>query len=132
MEPGAPAVPMEGSAEIEMVLGGRYLEQRYRGSFLGQSFEGRAMEGYDNVTGEFFSAWFDTMSTGLFLSRGKQDGQRNAVDYLGTHADPMTGDDVVQKSRTEVIDKDHFRIEMWTQEDGNFRLTMRADYRRAG
>src|SRR5687768_15991808 len=50
MAPGAPVMETSGTSENKWVLGGRYIEQRFKGSFMGQPFEGIGYTGYDNVT----------------------------------------------------------------------------------
>ena len=49
MMPGADPTSMEGTSENKWVMGGRYLEQRFSGSFMGMPFEGQGYTGYDNV-----------------------------------------------------------------------------------
>ena len=127
------AMPIEGEAQLRMLLDGRYLQQIYRGSFMGQPFEGRGIEGFDNVSGSFFSVWFDSMGTGLLIEKGKRDGDRRAIDFMGTRMDPVSGTEIVEKSRVELHSDDHFRLQMWDRQgDGTFALVMELDYRRKG
>src|SRR4029077_17597223 len=47
MTPGQPTIEMSGTMEASWILGGRYLQELHTGSFMGQAFEGRSLDGYD-------------------------------------------------------------------------------------
>ena len=53
----------KGTATFRMILGGRFSEQVFSGSFKGKPFEGRGLTGYDNLKKQYVNYWFDTMST---------------------------------------------------------------------
>src|SRR5947207_857577 len=65
--PGDPAIS-EGTAEMKMIMGGRYLEQRFTGSMMNQPFEGYGLVGYDNLKKAYTSFWVDNSSTAMMLS----------------------------------------------------------------
>jgi len=71
-EPGrlADDSPMQGT--IKPVLGGRFMMHEYKGSIMGQPFEGITIFGYSLNTGKFQSAWVDSfhMSTDIMYSEG--------------------------------------------------------------
>lgn len=90
-EPGGEPVVSQGTAEREMILGGRHLEETVTSDMMGQTFHGLGMTGYDNVTGTYWSTWIDNMSTGLMTMTGTWDGDKNAWVWKGEASDPMTG-----------------------------------------
>jgi len=47
MAPGAQPQESTGTAENKMTLGGRFLEQHYEGTMMGQPFTGMGYTGYD-------------------------------------------------------------------------------------
>lgn len=110
-QPGAPPVASEGSAESKWMLGGRYVEEKFQGSFFGMPFHGVGSTGYDNVKKQYWSTWIDSMSTGLMLTTGTNDGK--AWKFEGTTADPLTGKDNPVRIRLTVHDADHHSMEMW-------------------
>jgi len=112
MAPGAPPEKSDGTAEFTSVLGGRYLQQEVKGSMSGQPFEGRGMEGYDNVTKERFSTWTDSMSTGLIVMRGKCAAEAKKCTYKGTMPDAVAGKTVPVTQSVTYTDDDHFTFEM--------------------
>jgi hypothetical protein len=112
MAPGGPAQKSDGTAEFTSLLGGRYLQQEVHGSMADQPFEGRGLEGYDNVTKERFGTWIDSMSTGLMVSRGKCAPDAKKCTFKGTMPDAVAGKNV---SITEIVtytDDNHFTFEM--------------------
>lgn len=130
MAPGAEPLTSAGSAEAKWVLGGRYLEQRFQGSMMGQPFEGIAYTGYDNVLKEYWGTWIDSMSTGLMTSRGRTtDGKTFTFD--ATMSDPMTGKETKATEKIILHSADHHVFEMWMAgPDGKDFKTMEIAYSR--
>jgi hypothetical protein len=91
MGPGAPPMKSDGTAEFTSLFGGRYLQQEVKGSMGDQPFEGHGMEGFDNVTQEYFGTWIDSMSTGLTVLRGKCAAGTRKCTYKGTMPDAVAG-----------------------------------------
>ncbi len=56
-----------GSATFKLLMGGRYLQQRYRGEYEGEKFEGLGITGYDKIKKKYVSLWIDNMGTGFML-----------------------------------------------------------------
>jgi hypothetical protein len=96
-EPGAAPEVSTGTASRKLILGGRYLEEVVKGTMMGQPFEGRGISGYDNVSGEWWGTWIDTMSTGIMISRGEWDDAAGVGSFTGEFNDAVTGK--VQTSR---------------------------------
>jgi hypothetical protein len=69
MTPGAPPSVEENTSEHRLVLGGRFLEQRYTGTAMGMPFEGIGYTGYDNVQKKYVGTWMDNFGTGV-MQRG--------------------------------------------------------------
>ena len=112
MAPGAPPEKGEGTAEFTSVLGGRYLQQEVKGTMGGQPFEGRGIEGYDNVTRERFGTWADSMSTGLMVMRGKCAADTKTCTFKGTMPDAMAGKTVPVSETITYTDDDHFKFDL--------------------
>ena len=98
MEPGGEPEVSTASSTRKLILGGRYLEESVRGSVMGQPFEGRGLTGFDNVTGQWWGTWVDSMSTGVMTTRGSWDDAAGVGTFTGEYNDPMTGP--AQSSRT--------------------------------
>lgn len=130
MEPGAEPTVSAFTASRRMTFGGRFLEEDVESSFMGQPFLGRAVVGYDNVTGKWWSTWIDNHTTGLMIGEGSWDEESNTGTFRYTHSDPVTGEPVVGKGITRILSADHEVHEMWEERDGESVKTMELVYRR--
>ena len=111
----------EGSAHVEMMMGGRYLHAMHRSEMMGMPFEGAGITGYDNFTQEYFNVWFDSMGTGVMVSRGKKDADGN-LTVRGTMPDPMQGE-VSYRMVSTITGKDTYTYEMFASSpDGETRV----------
>jgi len=111
MVPGADPMNMSGTSETRWIMGGRVLEQKFSGDFMGMPFEGTGYTGYDNVKKQYWSTWMDNMSTGFFISTGSLDG--NTYSFTGVMPDPMTGKDLRSDSKIVLKDANTHLMEMW-------------------
>src|SRR5947209_5397445 len=68
MDPKTPPAESTGTAVMEMVLGGRWLQERFDGSMMGQPFSGIGYTGYDNIRQMYVGTWMDTVSTAAMSS----------------------------------------------------------------
>jgi len=114
MNPGQPPIAMSGTMEASWILGGRYLQEVHTGNFMGQAFEGRSLDGYDNMAHQYFSTWVDNMGTGVMVFRGSCDDPCKVLTETAEGPDPMTGKVVKTKSVTTFVDPDTYRFEMYT------------------
>lgn len=131
MAPGTDPLTSSGTSKNSMILGGRYLEQRFEGSFMGQPFHGLGYTGYDNVTKKWWGSWMDSMGTGLMLSEGTMQSDGTWA-FDAKMADPMTGKMTDLKETLAIGDKDHHTMKMWMPgPDGKMFLSMQIDYSRA-
>lgn len=113
MKPGDP--PMEGvsTASAKMILGGRYLKTKYKGSAMGMPFEGINITAYNNLQKKFHSFWIDSMGTGFAIAHGQLDKSKKVRTETGEWDDPMTGGTYKAKMVTTVIDDNTFTFEMY-------------------
>lgn len=108
-----PPTKSKGTAENRMVLGGRWLESKFRGDMMGQPFEGLGYTGYDNYTKKYMGTWMDNMTTAVMVSEGTMDAAGKVMTSTSTMDDPMTGKKANIKMTTTVVDPDHQVFEMW-------------------
>lgn len=124
MMPGMDPMSSSGTSTNQWVMGGRYLEQRYKGEFFGAPFEGVGYTGYDNVKKQYWGTWMDSMSTAMMTSVGSMSSDGKSWEFIATMADPMTGKDATSRSRITIDDTDHHTMEMWgpTPDGKEFRM----------
>lgn len=111
MDPSKPPEESTGTSENTWVLGNRYVQMKYEGTFMGQPFSGIGYEGYDNVQKKYVGTWMDSASTGMMTSTGTMAG--NVMKTSATVPDPMTGKMSKITSKVTVADNDHHTMEMW-------------------
>lgn len=100
MDPSGDPMISHGTMDYEMIMGGRYLEEKIRSDFMGQPFQGRGIYGYNNVTGELEAVWIDDMSTGIYTYTGSIDEAGKEIALIGKYQDPMTRE--WKQSRSEM------------------------------
>jgi Protein of unknown function (DUF1579) len=130
-EPDKPPTESTGVMESKLKLGGRWLEQQFEGSFMGQPFHGIGFLGYDNAKKKYVSTWVDTMSTAIMVSEGTMDATGKMLISNSMMDDPMLGKPVKVKTVYTVQDDDHGLYEMWSPgPDGKPRKQMEIAYTR--
>jgi len=88
MEPGKPPMESTGTAEMKMLLDGRFLYQEFNGQMMGQLFNGIGIDGYDNMRKKYVTAWMDSMGTGIFLMEGTASPDGKTITLRGSHPEP--------------------------------------------
>lgn len=132
MSPDAPWTEFDHQAERELTMDGRYLEETYKGEWMGEPFQGRCIIGYDNVREEFTNIWYDNMSTGMSISTGQASKDGKVITFEGQHSDPMSGEkDAWVRSVMKIVGPDKNVVEMSTEdENGDAFVSMRITYTR--
>jgi hypothetical protein len=131
MMPGSDPMTSAGTSTNAWVMGGRYLEQRFKGDFGGMPFEGLGYNGYDNVKKQYWGSWMDNMSTAIMMSTGSLAADGKTWTFDATMPDPMTGKDQLMKEKLTVVDADHHVMEMWMPApDGKLFKSMEIAYSR--
>lgn len=118
MGPGAPASTASGSCTNSMILGGRYQESRFDGSFGGMPFEGISVTAYDNAKKIFQNTWIDNMGTGIMVMEGKWDDATRSINFTGKTVNPATGKDMLVRQVMKWIDDNTEVMEMYNMVDG--------------
>lgn len=91
MEPGKPPTEATGSADLKMLLGGRFLQQEYNSTMMGQPYTGMGITAYDNLRKKYVSTWIDSMGTGIFTMEGTASADGKTITLKGQHAEPGGG-----------------------------------------
>jgi hypothetical protein len=132
MDPSKPPEDTTGKTVAKWVLGNRYIEQHYDGTFMGQPFSGIGYVGYDNVTKKYQMNWMDTASTGVMSMTGKWDATGKVMTWSGSMVDPMTNKPSKFTQKVTLTDNDHHSWEMWGPDmTGKVYKMMEASYTRA-
>ncbi len=133
MQPGEKAQSSEGSSSMKLILGGRFLKQKFTGNWMGEPFEGMGIMGYDNVKKEYSSIWIDNMMTGIFKASGQYDSASKTIKDSGSASCPMTGEANKEfRSEWKIVNKNTNVYSMYTKDaSGKEFKSMEITYKRA-
>jgi hypothetical protein len=124
MSPDAPPVKTTQVAESKMILGGRYQQTVFKGSFEGQPFEGIETLGFDNGKKVFVSTWVDNMGTGISMMSGSMDDATKTITFEGYGTDPVTGKDQKMRQVVKFPDANTQTMEMFCEVGGKEQKNM--------
>jgi hypothetical protein len=119
----------QATAEIKMLMGGRYQEIRIKGTMMGQSFEGCSTTGFDTLRNVYVNTWIDNMGTNITTAEGKAIDDKT-VEMKGQMVDPSTGKMLDFRNVTTTIDADHFTFEIYFRIHGQEKKIMSSNYSR--
>ena len=134
MAAGQPPEVSTGHSENRFILGDRWVEQRFKGEFMGQPFEGIGYTGYDNVKKAYVGSWMDSMSTTMMTSSGTADAAGTKFTFTGECSDPMSGKAQHYRQVMTIEGPNKHVFEMWTNDKktGQEYKAMELVYTRAG
>ncbi len=114
MGPGDPVVST-GVMTNTLVLGGRFLQQTFKGDPGGGSvsaFEGHGFWGFNKATNKYEGFWIDTGSTQMQTEVGDVDDTSRLWTMIGETTDPK-GNTLKKRSVITLEDNDHHKVEMF-------------------
>jgi hypothetical protein len=123
MEPGKPPTESTGSAEMKMLLGGRFLYQEYTGQMMGQPFSGIGIDAYDNLRKKYVTAWMDSMGTGIFIMEGTASPDGKTITLTGKHAEPGGGH-MTHRAVWKIVDSNSQTFDMYGTHHGGKEMKM--------
>ncbi len=130
MQPDAPPMNMTGESKVEMILGGRYLQEKNTGNMMGMPFEGIGTTGYDNAKKIFVNSWIDNMGTGMMYLEGTWDASSKSINFTGKEVDPASGKDMPVREVLQFIDDNTHVLTMYTTANGKEFKSMEIKYTR--
>jgi hypothetical protein len=123
MEPGKPPTESTGSAEIKMLLDGRFLQQEYTGVMMGQPYSGIGLSAYDNLRKRYVSTWIDSMGTGIFVMEGTASADGKTITLRGQHNEPGGGV-MTHRAIWKIADNNTQTFEMYGTHRGGKEMKM--------
>ena len=131
MQPGRPPRIELGTAEVRPVLGGRFMEMRHRGQFMGKPMRGLGYSGYDNLSGRYTDIWMDDGSTAIFVSHGDYDAASKTWTYHGQMQDPLQpGTTIPVREVVRITGPRGYVFEWYETRAGRESKAMQIDYTR--
>ncbi|MBZ5536420.1 MAG: DUF1579 domain-containing protein [Acidobacteriia bacterium] len=133
MDPSKPPVVSEGTSEHKWILGGRFLEQRFEGTFMNMPFSGIGYTGYDNYKKKYVSVWMDSAATSIMNMTGSFDASGKILTTTGKMDDFTTGKTMTVREKMTLTGKDEILFEMWGPDPtGKEYRMMEIQYTRKG
>jgi hypothetical protein len=117
MEPGKPPTESTGTAEMKMLLDGRFLYQEYNGQMMGHPFSGVGIDAYDNMTKKYVTTWMDSMGTGIFIMEGTAGPDGKTITLKGSHPEPGGGT-MTHRAVWKIVDNNNQLFEMYGEHHG--------------
>ncbi len=117
MEPGKPPTESTGTADMKMLLDGRFLYQEYTGQMMGQPYSGVGIDAYDNMTKKYVTAWMDSMGTGIFLMEGTASADGKTITLKGSHPEPGGGK-MTHRAVWKIVDDNNQTFDMYGTHHG--------------
>jgi len=121
MEPGKPPTESTGTADMKMLLDGRFLYQEYNAQMMGQPFSGIGIDAYDNMTKKYMTVWIDTMGTGIFMMDGTASADGKTITLKGSHPEPGGGK-MTHRAVWKIVDNNTQTFDMYGTHHGGKEL----------
>jgi len=107
------------TANVKMILGGRYQEAIYSGTMMGQPFEGKSTLAYNNASKEFTTTFIDNMGTGMMVATGKYDEANKSMNFKGDMVNPLNGKKTAYREVYTIVDANTRKMEMYDTKNGD-------------
>ncbi len=126
----------DGKGEAKMVIGGRFLQLNYSGSFMGTPYEGMTMIGFDRRSSEYTTVGFDNLGTYWVSAKGPADKETGLIVMEGEDEDAFMGITQEYQFIFDLKSKDMFTFSVvftdpvMSQGTGNFKM-VEVTYNRA-
>lgn len=111
-DPSQPPKESRGTAEMKMILGGRFLQQDVSGQMMGAPFQGLEITGFDNIKQKFVTIWLDSMGTSIMMLEGTASPDGKTITQTSHVDDPIQGP-MDLRAVTTIIDNNTFGFEMY-------------------
>ncbi|MEP7095667.1 MAG: DUF1579 domain-containing protein [Flavobacterium sp.] len=118
MEPNGKPEKANSTAIIKMILGGRYQEANYKGTMMGQPFEGKSTLAYNNASKEYTTTFIDNMGTGMMIAVGKYDEKSKSMELKGETVNPLNGKKTPYREIYTIVDPTTRKMEMFDTKNG--------------
>lgn len=112
---GPDAPPSKSTTTIthKMALNGLYQMGDFKGTMMGQPFEGHSILAYDNAKKKFINTWVDNMGSGIVIMTGDWNEGTQTLSLKGTQTNPVNGKDSNIREELKVIDDNTLMMTMY-------------------
>ena len=118
MEENAKPEKAVTTANVKMILGGRYQETNFKGTVWGEPFEGKSTLAYNNANKEYTTTFIDNMGTGIIIASGKYDENSKSMELKGDMINPLNGKKTPYREIYTIVDAKTRKMEMFDVKNG--------------
>ncbi len=111
--PGMGESTSTANGEARLILGGRFLEIKSTGEYMGQMVESISILGFDKRFKKFTLDGYDTMGTYGTHSEGEYDKGKNIITYKGKNYEPLMKAYIDYTFKFYLTSKDEFSYELF-------------------
>lgn len=130
MGPENPPMTSTGTSKVKWVLDKRYVMENFKGSMMGQPYEGLGMTGYDNFRNLYVGSWCSSMDTQFLTMKGQKNPETGKMVMYGEMDEPGLVTGRYCKYVTTIIDEDHYKFEIIDLHAGDDYRVIELDYTR--
>lgn len=116
MSPKSDPIVAQNKSESQMIFGGRFLQERFSGTFMGEPYEGMGIMGYDNIKKMFQYIWLDNSGTGIVKIDAQYDPATKSFFEQGNVSCPITGGQRWLRGKITILDADHYTQEFYMKD----------------
>ena len=131
LDPKMPPQESEGMMVRKLIIGGKVLQEEFKGTFAGAPFEGLGLMCYDPQKKKYVGTWVDSMSGTIAMMDSTYDTSTKTFSGTMDEIDPMTGKKMKSRDVVRIVNNDHQIQEMFsTPEGGKEAKMMEIHYHR--
>lgn len=120
----------KATATYKSICGGMWIESNFQGELGPAKFQGRGIDGYDQIKKKYVGLWFDSVSSAPLHMEGDYDPKAKTLTMTGQSLGP-DGKPQKFKNVTVTNDKDHFTFRMYmVPPEGEEQLAFTIEYTR--
>jgi hypothetical protein len=129
MKPDEPPTETKGAMTFASIFDGKYIQGEFTATMAGKPFVGHSVDGYNAVTKQYESIWYDTMSASIIFLSGPSSNQGKTVTYSGEKTCPTEGHVQLRHVQTHQSN-DQYSVLAYQIKDGKERKVMEFHYTR--
>jgi hypothetical protein len=103
----------KGMLTRSMIMNGLYMQESFKGDFMGMPFQGKGFMGYDTNKKKYVMAWIDNFGTGIMLNYGAFNSDAKALTFAGEEDNPMMGGKMKTRDVLKLVSDDEQLFEMF-------------------
>ena len=118
MDPSSEPMMSDGTAHLEMVANGLFLQETVNAPMMGMPWTGYGVSGFDKALNKHVGIWYDSAGTMIMNFQGDCTDDCSTITMTANFVDPMTKQPSSMKTVTKMTDRDHATNQLYTMMDG--------------